>query len=80
MALWVNLWQGTCSQQGISLSYITGANVWSGGWKNLALGGNSAKGVAKQTDVVITMLPDSAYVSQVILGPAKVIGAQKNAI
>lgn len=36
-------------------------------------GANSAKEVASQTDVVITMLPDSADVAQVILGPAGVI-------
>ncbi len=44
-------------------------------------GASSAKEVASQTDVVITMLPDSAVVSQVILGPAGVIeGAKPNSI
>ena len=38
-----------------------------------AKGANSAKEVARQTDVVITMLPDSPDVSQVILGPEGVI-------
>ncbi|MBT9167457.1 MAG: 2-hydroxy-3-oxopropionate reductase [Syntrophomonadaceae bacterium] len=42
-----------------------------------AKGANSAKEVARQTDVVITMLPDSADVSQVILGPAGVIEGTK---
>ncbi|MBA7503495.1 2-hydroxy-3-oxopropionate reductase [subsurface metagenome] len=42
-----------------------------------ARGANSAKEVASQTDVVITMLPDSADVSQVILGPAGVIEGTK---
>jgi len=44
-------------------------------------GASSAKEVASQTDVVITMLPDSAVVSQVILRPAGVIeGAKPNSI
>lgn len=42
-----------------------------------AMGANSAKEVASQTDVVITMLPDSADVTQVILGPKGVIEGTK---
>jgi len=42
-----------------------------------ARGANSAKEVASQTDVVITMLPNAADVSQVILGPAGVIKGTK---
>ncbi len=42
-----------------------------------ARGANSAKEVASQTYVGITMLPDSVDVSQVILGPAGVIEGTK---